>query len=162
MLGRSYQTSFYITIIPINDNPPVIRFFTSGNCSFTPSPPPVRRRSTTPQLSKKAKRHSTVQRKLKMVNSYSVFLKDYHIRLLLYISLLTIGPTHHRNPWRFNWQQMCCLYCHSFLCPCIPPLRRHLAETLPCVIAVPSVSEWPATHRCLGQPWHFDYHIPQA
>lgn len=70
MLSRSFQTSFYITIVPVNDNRPVIRLFTSGNCSFNSTTvTPSRKRSTAPQESKRIKHHSAVQQEHQMVNS---------------------------------------------------------------------------------------------
>ena len=91
MLSRSFQTSFNIRIIPVNDNRPVIKLFTSGNCSFdSTTVAPSRKKRTAPQESKRTKHHSTVQQEHQMVSSIYGIIKDYFIRLFLYI-----GTTHH-------------------------------------------------------------------
>lgn len=67
MLSRSFQKSFYIRIIPFNDKRPVIRLFTSENCSTDSTTAPSRKKRTaTPQQSQRIKHHSAMELKHQM------------------------------------------------------------------------------------------------
>ena len=75
MLSRSFQKSFYIRIIPFNDKRPVIRLFTSENCSTDSTTAPSRKKRTaTPQQSQRIKHHSAMELKHQMVRFYVIKL----------------------------------------------------------------------------------------
>ena len=63
MLARTFETSFAIEILPLNDNRPVIKLFTLDDCSVNSviATATSKKRRNIPQQSKKIKDYSKLR-----------------------------------------------------------------------------------------------------
>ena len=93
MLLRTFRTSFMIEILPLNDNPPVIRLFTVDDCSANSVMAAAsKKRRNTPQQSKKIRDRSKTQLEHHRVSNINMHMYVYYtVVICIYCSCRLIS-----------------------------------------------------------------------
>ena len=88
MLARTFRTRFTIEILPLNDNPPVIKLFTLDDCSVNSVMDTVgsKKRRNIPRQSENIKDHSKLQLEHHTVMQLQVACNHVYSILFLHCS----------------------------------------------------------------------------